>query len=755
LQGDGLISANGGAGQAHGGGGRVYLKYATLVSSHDFNGTYNITAYSGAGGGASAGGAGTVLLKRTGQSYGDLYIDAGMSGSTAPNPTALTPMGFGRIIDLAADSIVTDGVIRTQPNMLAGLVIRPNLEQDFEYTILSNTETTITVDRSGGKPALTSIAEAGSDYVGVYRFDNVTLRRGGYLTLDDQLVVSKTLRIESYSLLTHFDMDTNLNSRLDISALSVEINENAAIDVSSRGYLGGRHGNNASDAGRTLFNQEGAAKRSGGSYGGTGGYEDGAGTNPVYGSPAAPLYAGAGGSCGWYSESGGDGGGIVWINADSITVDGGIMSNGGTGSGSGAGGGAGGSIWLTAGSVSGTGWITADGGAFQTGGGGGRIAIEYGAFGGTGADFDGTRNITAFGGHVSHPGSAGTVYLRQKNAGHGDLYVDEGLDSTSPKSSELAHIGFGYIQDATADTITTNGAVRLLPSGLVGLEIQPNVARGETYPIIANTATTITVDIKGKLPLNTVAAIGNQYAGVYRFGNICFRRGGFLTVGDRLIVDDRILVDENSVLSHYDATAQYEPRLDLIAGSIEVAATGKINVNGRGYLGGNRPDNGSTSGLTFGNVLGASRRSGGSYGGLGEAYDGVPNPVYGTANHPAALGSGGSCGWYGEGGGDGGGWISIEADAVVVDGIVSANGDNGDGSQAGCGSGGSIYIVAPDVRGTGSITANGGGFQVGGGGGRVAMHYRGALSDLTLLGIAANGGSAGAPGTVVLAPDAR
>jgi hypothetical protein len=93
--------------------------------------------------------------------------------------------------------------------------------------------------------------------------------------------------------------------------------------------------------------------------------------------------------------------------------------------------------------------------------------------------------------------------------------------------------------------------------------------------------------------------------------------------------------------------------------------------------------------------------------------------------------------------------VNILAGAVVLEGLITANGDQGSGWQAGSGSGGTVNIAVSTLSGAGTITVNGGAREVGGGGGRIAVYY----DNSTFTGQAvANGGDGnyadGQPGTV-------
>ena len=65
------------------------------------------------------------------------------------------------------------------------------------------------------------------------------------------------------------------------------------------------------------------------------------------------------------------------------------------------------------------------------------------------------------------------------------------------------------------------------------------------------------------------------------------------------------------------ATASTSSELEIATGLLDIDATSRIDVTGRGYLGGRTAENAANEGRTLGNVAGSSERNGGSYGGLG------------------------------------------------------------------------------------------------------------------------------------------
>lgn len=132
---------------------------------------------------------------------------------------------------------------------------------------------------------------------------------------------------------------------------------------------------------------------------------------PTYGSADFPVDLGSAGGGdyigGWFSGTGGSGGGALRLAVrNTLVVDGALTVNGlDAGSGNEAGGGAGGSLWIDARALGGGGLISAAGGLGRSrAGGGGRIAL-YSVV----RDFPGT--ITVAGGSGEVAAQEGTLVL--------------------------------------------------------------------------------------------------------------------------------------------------------------------------------------------------------------------------------------------------------------------------------------------------------------------------------------------------------
>lgn len=140
---------------------------------------------------------------------------------------------------------------------------------------------------------------------------------------------------------------------------------------------------------------------------------------------------------------------------------------------------------------------------------------------------------------------------------------------------------------------------------------------------------------------------------------------------------------------------------------------GVLSANGAGYPMAEGPGTGGP---------------GAGHGGLG---GGSPNATgggrYGSVREPVTLGSGGSKGGAHAGGAGGGAIRLVASDILEIDGTLSANGIDSPQTKGSGGSGGSLWLSAPTLGGSGLICADGGGCYpvggagAGGGGGRIAF----------------------------------
>jgi RHS repeat-associated protein len=195
--------------------------------------------------------------------------------------------------------------------------------------------------------------------------------------------------------------------------------------------------------------------------------------------------------------------------------------------------------------------------------------------------------------------------------------------------------------------------------------------------------------------------------------------------------------------------------VSIQAGGVTVETCAAISADGQGYqpvaaAPGNGPGGGWGALGTIGHGAGPGGVGGGQAVGYGLAY--------GSADEPVDLGSAGGGLQDGGLGGAGGGAIRLQVTGTLtLAGRISANATAATGAwYPGGGAGGSIWITAGRLAGSGTLQANGsaGGLYStggGGGGGRIAVYYGidGGFGGFTTTSAAAGpGGAAGAPGTI-------
>ena len=245
--------------------------------------------------------------------------------------------------------------------------------------------------------------------------------------------------------------------------------------------------------------------------------------------------------------------------------------------------------------------------------------------------------------------------------------------------------------------------------------------------------------------------------------SIAIGKGLRFVLGEQGTINERSRLSEFRILSNGSLTHQLKARANILTSNFVIDKGGLYTVTGKGYRGTKRNGWTGDRAETEPGFIGAFLAGGGSHGGLahrGPNPNGSAGEVYGSIENPSTFGAGGSHTGT-KAGHNGGGVVLIEADELIVDGIIAANGQtNAENGSAG-GAGGSINIRVGKIGGTGLIQANGGasGFNSGGaGGGRIAIHWEeGTIDDLEIeakggasVGGQFNGGQPGGAGTVFL-----
>ena len=468
--------------------------------------------------------------------------------------------------------------------------------------------------------------------------------------------------------LTHVANGSVQTNRLFLTVNgNLTVGTNAAIVADAIGFLVNTGPGKPVSGGKT-----------GGSYGGIGGY--GTSPGPTYGSITSPVDIGSGAG-----EANSGGGAIRLCVGGSTTISGTITVNG-------MGppyyvGGSGGSVFLTTGTFSGstTGVIRANGGygADGGGGGGGRVSI---VLTNAGADFSSYLGLVSANGGVgggrgtgsAGAAAAGTVYRETpaQGTGHGTLTIN---------NNGMAVLGGVHTLMPASVNVNSFGAVVITNKGVLAVDGDDTLNLG-------------TVNLSCAGPTNSYIVVVNP-AGVTFPAS--YSISGYTLNADGLsAVTGNWNIASNGILSHSVNSVAETYRINLtLTGNLTVNPGGQINVAGLGYSAGYGP------GKPNGNKVG------GTYGGTGGNAAGTNGPTYGSIVAPVNLGSG-----SGEAPPGGGAIILRISGALTNNGIISANG--GEPNYTG-GSGGSVFLTAGTISGAtgGVVSANGGRGNDGGGGG--------------------------------------
>ena len=486
-----------------------------------------------------------------------------------------------------------------------------------------------------------------------------------------------------------------------------------------------------------------------------------------YDDPAAPALPGSSGSS-HNNGYGGDGGGVVRIEATgSVTVNGSVLADGrnassygGDGSGSNWGQpGAGGSIWITCGTISGSGVIRAAGGGGDNplinsipalAAGGGMIAIDYNPSLQT-SEAVADMTISSAAGLYKTSRFVSTCFNADTNhwdADIGTLHFTDGkiVDALLGKRLTGQIRGLAnYVYDG--DLVFTNGHVRFADIG-VSVNVSGDltlggdgVARLEVGGCIATNRYTYIDLYAGTMPCSLTVGGDLTLGGKSRLDIRAAATNGVDAFGAIINVAGAMTIGSNCVVT---ASSDYDnlgaPKFTV--GSFYLATNATFSAEARGGRGGYGYRNAANTRTQKRTGAGPGRgdsTQGASYGGKGGA-----NAVatYGSKERPLLPGSGGGEFYnsYRGVGGAGGGLVYVSATngTISIDGKINADGGTGKKTDyeargwgyGGGGSGGAILLESRFFRlgTTGVLTARGGDTEPydtvrsgSGGGGRIAV----------------------------------
>jgi hypothetical protein len=760
ITGTGIVRANGGAGTrttysgagGGGGGGRIAVHYTGTLPNWD------IQAHGGDSVIEQEGGAGTIFLKETSATYGDLIVDNdGYSGAYT------TQLGLTEIYDHVsvrdgADYLVSDGkILMVEPGGLAAsgnpqptLTMAGNGTFDpqqatfavtgLDFYHLTNGNLVTVTDLTVGPDASYMLYD-GAAFPATLA--DLTVGAGGsgnLYTVGTATWSIPNVTIGSGGHLSHEANGAIIGAILSLNAVNLDVQTGGYIETDYRGYGAGQ-GPGAS------------TEESGAGHGGMGATSSDGVAGTEYGSVQTPVTAGSG------SEDWGGGGVIKLVVTGTMNNSGTVSANGHSGNYVGAS--SGGSVWIDvsgAASVTGTGLVTANGGAglnYGTGGaGGGRVALYY-----AGSLPDWTILARGGSGNYRQDGGAGTIYLKESSIGNGVLVLENGGNDASRYTTQLVDAvtyssvqikdGANYLLPSDRELVTLGGlsggtsasSLTVSAGGSVDLGTgavdNVNVINDGT---VENGALTLTdgyfdnnVSLGGVTDI-TVGSGGTFYhasdvATLDGSTDLTVNSGGsFVQEGSGLITINSLTVGVGGSVTHADNSSSLVNKVNLSMASASVA--GSITADGLGY----DQATGTGAGLIAYYGTGASHCAIGGDGHDGESGSTV---IYGDANDPDTMGSGGgNDAYYEADGGDGGGVITMAVSGTLtVSGSISADGVSGptSNSYSGGGSGGSVNLTVNSLAGSGVISADGGNGAPGnwsavhggggGGGGYVYVSY--------------------------------
>lgn len=466
-------------------------------------------------------------------------------------------------------------------------------------------------------------------------------------------------------------IEANLTS---FTATNVDIQTGGIVRADSKGHFGTMYAAGSGTGGGAVGYYNNGGNTAGGGHGGAGATVGTSVGGTTYGSLTNPTTWGSAG--GGYATAGGFGGGAIRINvtgnlnvAGTLSARGGDSQTGITGCCMGTGGGgAGGSIWITSNTISGAGTISVQGGV------GGDVGnVSYVQRGGGGG-----------GGRIAIESS--TFYPGVINISGGDDPAENDQPPVPGAPGTYYSTTSGNICDSgTTSTTCTISAPKNIPSGYA--------LTGTGNLIIASGGILRPVSPNGEMSISFS-------------GDVTVQSGG--------------LIDINLT--------------NLAANNIDVQSGGVIRADSRGFLGQKYAAGAGSGGGSIGTYN--SGAGGGGHGGAGASQGTSPGGgSYGSATNPVTWGSAG--GGRDSAGGNGGGALRINATSNLnIGGTISVNGGSSANAPTSCcgrvsgggGAGGSIWITAGTLTGTGTLSATGGTSGTspdvrgaGGGGGRIAI----------------------------------
>jgi len=193
LSGNGTVEAIGGAWDRFGGGGAIAIEYSNAGG----NVLNNVSAWTGGSAGANGsnyGGAGSILIKGPGATFGALTINNNSHPPAGVQSTELPSLGSGTAQSGSSGATLITNRAANIPAYLVGHWVRVrdaagNLKGTWQIVSVNAKTATLTSDAT---------VQPGDTYRGVYRLDSLKLR-SAKLTVEDLLDVTTPFDLDASS----------------------------------------------------------------------------------------------------------------------------------------------------------------------------------------------------------------------------------------------------------------------------------------------------------------------------------------------------------------------------------------------------------------------------------------------------------------------------------------------------------------------------------------------------------------------------
>lgn len=805
---NGLISAdgaNGGAGAGGGSGGSVNIKAGTLAGNGRVQangGSSGSTSGGGAGGGrialtasVASGFAGTVsAVAGTGGTNGapgvtaikvapatdyDLIVDG---RGVVPSTQTVIPSGLAGVANLSVSTVnLTGGTLALSNDLNLGTRANATIPQLSMARNLVVPSGAFSASLRGAVSVQNDVvvsSQGSAVLVGTYTVLNDVLVQDGATLFASSMSVTRDIVVKNGAKLRHPDNGAVRQYWLHLTiGRDFDIHSGGMVDLVGVGYAGGTSRNGSGPgfgAGATGFCDSTGGGAGHGGKGGNAGTRNNSAGGITYDSLSEPVDLGSGGGAAGdpgcsNTVAGGWGGGALIANvAGTLTLNGSINANGQNG-GTGAGGGSGGTVNIRAGQYAGSGSVSADGGTSAGsgggGGGGGRLALR--GCGVAAVPYSVSGAVPPGSGGAGAAGSIRRATL--PSCTEPPLFpVELAVISTGSTPSGGPSLTASWSDDPAATSFALqvssdpgfSVAVISVSTPAAPAFIEDLTFRTTYYLRVRASNAYGDSPYSSTLVASVVPSIVDNGVDLFVPEGSTHTLAGVRTYSNSVVIDGTLQVAPLS--------GSASGFLELSAPFVRVGAKGVVSADGAGYPSGQGPGAGySTSAGPFDDNGGGGGGGYGGFGGTSDRFHALSGAVYGSVSQPSDFGSGGGS-INGVLGGRGGGRVKITAGTIRVDGRVSSDGQTGAenvGSSfrvaGGGGSGGSVWLAASALEGSGVIRADGGASVSpdreggGGGGGRVAATFTSSAFSGVLSARGGVGNQYGGAGTLIYGGELR